>query len=119
MNTTKVVNVKVSNIRPQYENLAKWMADPNNVYMGRKGVVFIDGVRFPPNDSIWANPFKIDDNNTREQVIEKYRVYITEKIKKENLVDELKKLRNKNLGCWCYPLSCHCDVLVEILENYK
>lgn len=37
-----VVNVKVANIRPRYNNLAEWMADENNVYIGRKGIVFIN-----------------------------------------------------------------------------
>lgn len=114
---TKLINVKVSNIRPNYENLKEWMDDENNVYIGRKGIVFIDNQRFPKEDSIWANPFKIDKNNTREQVIDKYRNYITDKIKNENLTDELLKLKNKNLGCWCHPQKCHGDVLVDLLNS--
>jgi hypothetical protein len=42
-----VVNVKVEYIRPKHKNLSEWMKDENNVYIGRKGVVFIDGKRFP------------------------------------------------------------------------
>jgi len=58
-NETRVVNVKVAHIRPKYNNLAEWMADPNNVYIGRRGIVFIDKVRFPKENSAFANPFKI------------------------------------------------------------
>ena len=43
---TTCVNVKVKYIRPFYNNLKEWMEDENNVYIGRKGVVFIDGKRF-------------------------------------------------------------------------
>jgi len=119
MSTTKITNVKVSNIRPTYNNLEEWINDPNNVYIGRKGIVFINGTRFPKNDSIWCNPYKIDNNTTRQQVIQKYKTYIKDKIKKENLTDELLKLKNKNLGCWCKPEACHGDVLIEIINELK
>jgi hypothetical protein len=29
----------------------------------------------------------------------------------------LKKLKNKVLGCWCYPEKCHGDILIKILEE--
>jgi hypothetical protein len=112
-----IVNVKVSNIRPKYNNLQEWMKDSNNVYIGRKCVVFINKQRFPPNNSIWANPFKIDNKNDRKKVIEKYEKYIIEKIKQNGLEYDLAKLKNKTLGCWCYPESCHGDVLIKLLKN--
>jgi hypothetical protein len=111
-----VVNVKVACIRPDYENLKEWMEDPNNVYIGRKGVVFIDGKRFPKEDSVWCNPFKIDFNykdSTREAVIEKYKRYIIRKIEKGDV--DLQDLRGKTLGCWCKPEMCHGDILIELL----
>ena len=77
---SKVVNVRVSFIRPKYTNLEEWMNDKNNVYIGRKGIVFINKERFPKNDSIWANPFKISGDDTRETVIAKYEKYIRNKI---------------------------------------
>jgi len=114
---TKIVNVKVANIRPNYNNLKEWIEDDNNIYIGRKGVVFINSVRYPEQNSIWCNPFKIDPNNSRDDVINKYREYMTLKIKNENLYDELKKLKGKNLGCWCKPLKCHGDVLIELINS--
>lgn len=42
-----IINCKVEFIRPQYNNLQEWMNDENNIYIGRKGIVFINGVRFP------------------------------------------------------------------------
>jgi hypothetical protein len=115
--TTKVTNVKVGSIRPKYANLKEWMKDEQNVYIGRAGIVFLDNERFPKQSSIWANPFKIDAKNSREDVLEKYRVYIKAKIEKENLYDKLRALKGKNLGCWCKPDGCHGDILVEIINS--
>jgi hypothetical protein len=109
-----VVNVKVAFIRPKYANLKEWMQDPNNVYIGRAGVVFIDKCRFPKCASKWSNPFKITASDTREQVVAAYKEYILAKLADGSLcIDEL---RGKNLGCWCSPELCHGHVLLEILN---
>ena len=60
-----VVNVKVANLRPHYNNLREWMQDEDNVYIGRKGVLFIDGKRFPGESSDFANPYKIGKDGSR------------------------------------------------------
>lgn len=124
---SKVVNVKVNYIRKnkekKYNDLKEWCNDVDkNLYIGRKGVVFIKNdegkkERFPKCDSVWANPFKISDKLSRDEVISKYREYIVEKIEKGevNILD----LKGKNLGCWCHPESCHGDVLVELLKSYE
>jgi hypothetical protein len=115
---SKVINVKVANIRPKYKNLAEWCDDPDNVYIGRRGVVFIDKVRYPPTDSIWANPFKISATKTRDQVISEYQTYIQTKLEKSpELQSKLKTLKGKNLGCWCAPQPCHGDVLKKLITE--
>jgi len=120
-----VVNVKVGHIRPEYDNLKEWMEDPENVYVGRKGIVFItmeDGKkeRFPKNDSVFCNPFKVGKDGTLEEVVVKFENYMREKLEKneDNIVEELKKLKGKNLGCWCKPNKCHGDRLLELIEEY-
>ena len=118
-----VICVKVKNIRPKYNNLKEWMEDSNNVYIGRKGIVFIKNSkgkpeRFPKTDSIWANPFKISKECNRYEVVKKYRIYIIKKIKDEKLENELLKLKDKTLGCWCNPELCHGDILLELLKLY-
>jgi len=115
-----IENVRVRFIRPKgFHDLEKWIENDNNIYIGRAGIVFINGVRFPKNDSIFHNPFKIDDNTTREEVIEKYKQYITGKLEIEpELIQELLKLKNKNLGCWCAPEPCHGDILLELINYY-
>lgn len=113
-----VVNCKVKFIRPQYKNLEDWCEDDNNVYIGRAGVVFIDKVRFPKKQSNFCNKFKIGKDGTREEVIEKYRNYIGKRLENEpELKEELKKMKGKNLGCWCHPEPCHGDVLMELINN--
>lgn len=130
-------NVKVSNIRPEYNNLRDWCNDPSNVYIGRKGIVFIDGERYPKQDSIWANPYRVThignaisgNFDNRISVLEKYKTYILRKLEDENLYDELLKLDGKRLGCWCVPHTifafdeieccCHGMILMEILSFYN
>ena len=115
-----VVNVKVACIRPEYDNLEDWMKDPNNEYIGRGGVVFINKIRYPSKSSIWANPYKIDKNTCREEVIAKYDVYIRNKLKNDvELVEKLQNLKNKKLGCWCYPEMCHGNVLIQVINEYN
>ena len=126
---TTLVNVKVAHIRPQYDNLKEWCDDENNVYIARKGVVFVpDGnggkVRYPPSDSTWANPFKLPKGKNTEEdrvvVSKKYEEYIRERLDNEpGLVEQLLTLRGKNLGCWCVPKTCHGKILLTLLEEYS
>jgi len=114
-----IVNCKVQYIRPKYNNLKEWMNDENNIYIGRKGVVFIDNTRFPQNSSNFANPYKIGKDGTREQVLLKYKNYIIDKLKNKDLVIELISLQGKNLGCWCCPEMCHGNILLELIDKYS
>lgn len=113
MSETKAVNVKVKHIRPEYNDLKAWMDDPANVYVGRGGIVFIDGERFPKKGSIWGNPFKGDG------AVEKYEAHIRAKLESGEITKEqLMELKGKNLGCWCKPNPCHADVLVKLVDEY-
>lgn len=87
---TKVINIK--NTKENYE------------YCGRP--------------SIFGNPFVIGKDGNRNEVISMFKVYFNERIKTdENFKNQVLKLRDKNLGCFCKPLACHCDVLAEYLNN--
>ena len=61
----------------------------------------------------WGNPFIIGKHGTREEVIKRYRIWLDEKLKEEP--NFLEPLRNLNLLCWCAPLACHGDVILEKL----
>ncbi len=64
----------------------------------------------------WGNPFAIGKNKdgTREEVIQKYRTWITDQA---DLLGDLDELRGKTLACWCKPEPCHGDVLVALLTE--
>jgi hypothetical protein len=112
----EVVNVKVAHIRPEYSNLKEWCSDPNHLYIGRKGIVFVDGARYPPTDSSFANPYRIGvDGITRETCLIKYEKYIRDKIGKGHV--DIDILRGRVLGCWCKPDRCHGDILLKILRE--
>ena len=114
-----VVNCRVANIRPKYKDLSDWIADEKNIYVGRRGVVFVNGARYPPVASNFANPFKIGKDGTREEVLKKYESYITKKLEEDPvLLLELKTLKGKNLGCWCHPDPCHGDILLKLLKMH-
>mmetsp|Transcript_15748 Transcript_15748/g.23878 ORF Transcript_15748/g.23878 Transcript_15748/m.23878 type:complete len:255 (+) Transcript_15748:85-849(+) len=114
---TNVVNVKVAHIRPQYENLEEWCNDPRNVYIGRRGIVFVNKERFPKKDSPFCNPFKINKTASREKVLAEYRRWVDQKlVEDERFRTRVRGLRGKNLGCWCHPEGCHGHILKEYAD---
>lgn len=122
----QLVNVKVQYIRPKFNNLRDWCNDENNIYIGRKGVVFItnnDGskTRYPLNNSILHNPFKITNSSDRNTVCDLYYNYINDKLDNEQdngpFHTTIKNLANKNIGCWCFPNRCHGNELIKIYNE--
>ena len=75
--------------------------EPFDVYIGR--------------GSLWGNPFIIGADGSRQEVIEKFRYWIT--YDQPYLLSRLSELKGKVLGCYCSPLPCHGDVLVSMLEE--
>jgi Domain of unknown function (DUF4326) len=60
----------------------------------------------------WGNPFRIGRDGERDEVIERYRRWLWEKIESDCIdLAELASLHGKALGCWCAPEPCHGDVL--------
>lgn len=70
---------------------------PQAVYIGRP--------------SKWGNPFVIGRDGSRSEVVAKYRAWVCDQ---PDLMAALPELRGRDLLCWCAPLSCHGDVLVEL-----
>lgn len=78
---------------------------PFDVYIGR--------------GSLWGNPFTVEEYG-RAECIALYRPYIIQRLETEpGLLAELMKLDGKRLGCFCKPLPCHGDVLVELIQKAK
>jgi len=89
-----------------------------NVKNGEKFDVYIGRECYGYSGSIFANPFKIGISGTRQEVIEKYKRYIRKRIDMEpGYRQKVLALKDKKLGCWCSPLPCHGDVLIEIIEE--
>ena len=61
-------------------------------------------------NSIWGNPFILDEDGDRETVIENYADYLT---KRPSLRKMSATLRGRILGCWCYPEPCHGHILMK------
>lgn len=118
-----VVNVRVKYIRPKYQDLQEWCSDPNNVYIGRKGIVFVkdengNSYRYPPENSKWHNPYKAKDVGAN--VCQLYREYLILCIKNNYIAEEdFNNLRGKNLGCWCKPNHCHGDIILEFFQEIE
>lgn len=65
----------------------------------------------------FGNPFIIGRDGDREEVIRKFREYFYKNKELRRLVR--KELRGHDLLCWCKPLACHGDVIIEYLEKRK
>ena len=64
--------------------------------------------------SPFGNPFKIGIDGTRLEVIEKYKHHLAVNT---TLQDEVKKIKGKKLGCFCSPLPCHGDIIINFLKG--
>lgn len=67
-------------------------------------------------NSKFGNPFKIGTDGTREDVINKYKKWI---INQKDILKLFPSLRGKKLGCFCSPLACHGNVIVELLSKHN
>jgi len=116
--------IKVNELRKKYGStydFRQWLSKENNYYVGRKGRIFIttktgkEIFHYPA--SCFENPFKVNENCSLEESLQKYKRHLYE----NQFQNYLHLLENKNLGCWCLPTqNCHVDVLIEFFEeNYK
>lgn len=68
--------------------------------------------------SIFGNPYILERDGTRAEVIELYKEYFLLKIARDKSFKRLVlALKGQKLGCYCKPLPCHGDVIVEYLEG--
>lgn len=92
--TTKVIHIK--NTPKNYKSNSEY------VYVGRP--------------SIFGNPYTLIDESKREEVIQQYKQYFEEALQIEEFKNEVLKLKNKILVCYCNPLRCHADIIAEYLN---
>lgn len=99
-----------SHLLPTITVINKHHGDQGGEYIGR--------------GSPLGNPYPIEGANTRDVVIEKYRVWLNQKIEACDPVvcDELNRLVDiahttgtLKLKCFCAPAACHGDVIKETI----
>lgn len=83
--------------------------------------------------SKWGNPFLIDEDTPRDDVLKMYREWLDGdreislvaaksmgigfRLKPPTIQEIKEELRGKVLGCWCAPRPCHADILAEIANT--
>jgi hypothetical protein len=66
----------------------------------------------------FGNPFEIGRDGDRREVIDKYRVYFHDRIKSnKRFKNDVLQLLGKDLVCWCAPLPCHAQVIIDWLRS--
>jgi len=102
-----LVNVRKSG---PHKHLVPWLVERGLItYIGHKG----NRHSWPESD--FANPFVKEAEVDRDAMVHHYREYL------EGRPDLLRRLRDgelagRALGCWCAPLPCHGDVLLDYLR---
>ena len=89
------------------DDIGKWLEDTNNVYIGRSA-------KDIPSGSKWGNPYPLKVWKSRKKVVQLYENYINQQ---PDLLDSVKSLKGKTLGCWCSPLLCHAETLHKLAGN--
>ena len=87
-------------------NIANWIKDPNNIYVGRRTKQL--------KQSKWRNPYKINCFNSRKKVVRLFEKHLQ---RKKRLRKSISELKNKVLGCWCAPKLCHAQILHSLAGN--
>lgn len=71
--------------------------------------------------SKWGNLYSHKDGtlaaykvSSRQEAIDKFEEWL---LSNEQLLQDLHELKGKVLGCWCYPMPCHGDVLVKLANK--
>lgn len=78
----------------------------NEVYIGR--------------GSLFGNKYRIGEDGNRDEVIQKFRAYFSKRLSQDSdFREQVEKLRDKTLVCFCKPKPCHGDVIVKWLDNQE
>ncbi len=85
------------------------------VYSRRRGATTPSaGAIYVGRPSAFGNPFELGRDGDRDEVVERYRRWLAEPEQRELRERVRRELRGRDLVCWCAPLRCHADVLLEL-----
>jgi len=77
---------------------------PGDVYIGR--------------GSPFGNPFILDKDGSRAEVIKLFKEYFYTRLRKSpEFASQVKSLKGKRLACYCKPKACHGDIIAEYLNT--
>lgn len=68
-------------------------------------------------DNPWENPIRITADVGRAQAVAEYEPYIRSKIAEDPETYNLTTLAGHAVGCFCKPMACHGDVLIQLLAD--
>jgi len=99
---------------PRVLNKRTDVIPPDAIYVGRP--------------SKYGNPWRVGERHpadghrlTREEVIEMHKKALPQMLQvRDNegkLILDLEELKGKDLVCWCAPLPCHADILLELANK--
>ena len=85
--------------------------EPFDIYIGRAG---------RGQDGYFGNPFRMGSGISREDAVERFQKYFTERIQKDAEFNwQVLALKGKRLGCFCKPKACHGDVIADWLNKME
>lgn len=99
-----------------------------NVYNNKNFDVYIGR---PPQGGEWrfGNPFVIGRDGSREACIRLFELWLitgndsgcidATQERRQWILDHVKELKGKTLGCFCYPSECHGEVLLHYANKTK
>ena len=91
-----------------YRDLLHWQENTDHIYIGRNMSFYVPGAV----KSKWSNSYSVKKYG-RDECLQKYEEYL----RNSDLMNQLRELEGKVLGCWCAPESCHGDILVKVLKE--
>lgn len=53
----------------------------------------------------------------RKESIDEYKKEFYNRLTDESFRDSVLSIKGEILGCWCKPLQCHGDIIIEYLNN--
>lgn len=73
-----------------------------------------EGAVYIGRGSMWGNPFVMGKHGNRDAVCDQHKAHLKQQIRSgEVSLEQLAGLHNKQLVCFCAPLRCHGDTLVQ------
>jgi hypothetical protein len=112
---------------PHYQGRRRWAMGKNGklkITVARKGQG-ITGI-YVGRPTPLGNPFRLEREDQREEVVRKYATWLEAELNKgnqvvaralEELYQRLKRQGTINLICFCAPRRCHAEVIAEHLKR--